>query len=550
MTEGDSSTATAMPEENRSSLPWASLPKFVPGTTDVTEYSRKMQFLAQMWPVEHLPSLAPRAALLCEGTAFKKLARLSPEKLKTSDTSGVELLVRTLGGDWGQTVLEEKYEHFERAIYQTVQRSDETHDSYLARHDVHFEELLAQSINFEELRSYVLLRQSQLSSEDKKKIVVEHGGQLTYDRVRSSIRLLGSKFFHELQGQRQAGNRTKTYDALTVDHGEPEEASSFVASGAGSSLGEEWEADLDSEFLEVMAAQEDADAVLVASFEGDFEDFCQEVPELQSALLSYLDARARLKEKQRARGFWPVPSNAKGKGTKGRFGSKGSFKGRKGKDREALLQRIAKSHCRLCGERGHWRAECPRNPAVQQASKEAPVSFAQTSFDPADEILESLPSEATALCASEPAGLPEDSFHFEDQMCCNVVVPVDKTVRLSQVKQETRQGISLGLKKLASSFGVPVKTPPWQHQTNWPKQRSMWKPMKNSPDPARKTRVETTSSSPQSPSRTTDVTVAIPERADDQACTASAPERVDAILDTGASRCVALSSSGSATMQP
>ena len=67
----------------------------------------------------------------------------------------------------------------------------------------------------EEVRAYVLLRQSQLSAEDRKKIVVEMGGKLEYSKVVSAIRLLGSRFFADLQGQRTA--RTKTYDANVIE---------------------------------------------------------------------------------------------------------------------------------------------------------------------------------------------------------------------------------------------------------------------------------------------------------------------------------------------
>ena len=81
-------------------LPWTAIPRCSPGVTDVTEYSSKLQFLAAMWPQEHLHLLAPRAALLCEGTAFKKVSKLSADKLKTADESGIKLLVSTLRGSW------------------------------------------------------------------------------------------------------------------------------------------------------------------------------------------------------------------------------------------------------------------------------------------------------------------------------------------------------------------------------------------------------------------------------------------------------------------
>ena len=90
------STAEASGAGN-SFLPWHLIPVFKPGLTDLTEYSRKLQFLAQMWPQEHLSQLAPRAALLCEGSAFQKLVRIDATKLKMNDTKGVELLVSTLG---------------------------------------------------------------------------------------------------------------------------------------------------------------------------------------------------------------------------------------------------------------------------------------------------------------------------------------------------------------------------------------------------------------------------------------------------------------------
>ena len=74
----------------------------------------------------------------------------------------------------GRSDVERKYDVFEKAIFGTIQKADESNDSYLARHDVHFEELLSQSVTLEEVRAYVLLRQSALSAEDRKKIVVEN----------------------------------------------------------------------------------------------------------------------------------------------------------------------------------------------------------------------------------------------------------------------------------------------------------------------------------------------------------------------------------------
>ncbi|OLP98279.1 hypothetical protein AK812_SmicGene19278 [Symbiodinium microadriaticum] len=393
---------TAASEAGGFQLPWSAIPKFVPGTTDVTEYSRKLQFLAAMWPKDSLHLLAPRAALLCEGTAFKKIASLPPEKLKSTDDSGIKLIVSTLGGSWGKTKLEEKYDCFEKAIYGTTQKADETNDSYLARHDVHFEELIAQGVSLKEVRAYILLRQSQLTSEDRKKIVVEMGGTLEYDKVCSAIRLLGSRFFADLQGQR--GNaKSKTYDANVIDEiqqDEPERA--FQA--ASSPMPEEAEVELDAEYIEAMVAHEDQDALQVQAFEEELEGFFQETPELQDALVSYLEARNRLLQKRKSRGFWPVGGT--GKGSKGGRGFKGKGKGKPGRDQ--LLARIARSTCRACGEKGHWKAECPKygRPGSMSQKGEATTTVAEvaetftTTASPEDsvpEVLTSVPEEAISL---------------------------------------------------------------------------------------------------------------------------------------------------------
>ena len=400
-------------------LPWTAIPKFNPGVTDVTEYSSKLQFLAAMWPREHLPLLAPRAALLCEGTAFKKVAKIPAEKLKSTDDSGIQLLVSTLGGSWGKTALEEKYDIFEKAMYGTTQKADETNDSYLARHDVHFEELLAQGVTLEEVRAYILLRQSQLTAEDRKKIVVEMGGKLEYAKVCSAIRLLGSRFFSDLQGQRTV--KTKTYDANATEEVPPEEPErAFQASSTGAF--EDVEPELDVEYLEAMVAAEDPDAVQVQGFEEELEGFFQETPDLQEALVTYLEARQKLLAKKRSRGFWPV-SSGKG-GFKGSKGSKGRGKGGKG-GRDQLLARIARSHCRICGAKGHWKAECPQKSKAPM-QHEATTTVAEvltgdsytvaTDQSEADEILTQVPTSAMSLAEAFITWNPLDKQRVLDRL--------------------------------------------------------------------------------------------------------------------------------------
>ena len=71
--------------------------------------------------------------------------------------------------------------------------------------------------------------------------------------------------------------------------------------------------ELDAEFMEVMLAAEDQDELLVSSFEQELEDFLQDVPDMpmHDAMVTYPEARSKLLEKRRSRGFWPIKPGGK-----------------------------------------------------------------------------------------------------------------------------------------------------------------------------------------------------------------------------------------------
>ena len=64
--------------------------------------------------------------------------------------------MEAIGGSWGSTELEERYEYFEKSLYGTLQRSDETNDSYLSCMEANFVELLSRNTSLEEVQAYVL----------------------------------------------------------------------------------------------------------------------------------------------------------------------------------------------------------------------------------------------------------------------------------------------------------------------------------------------------------------------------------------------------------
>lgn len=246
------------------------------------DYTRRLTFLAGIWPKEHMRLLAPRAALLCRGAAFQKVVRLEPAKLKTNSDSGIKLLVQTLGGTWGKTTLEDKYEKFERVIYNVSQKGDESNESYMARHDIMFEDMLSQGATLADMRAYLLLRNSALSAEDKKRVIVEAAGDLTYDAVTKAIRMLGAKFFMEVQGQTK-NLRTKAYDINVLADQDEEEANFGDHSG-----GHREPPELSEQLVDALLSEGDEDALVVHQFEEALIDAVQNDEEAAACMSSYM----------------------------------------------------------------------------------------------------------------------------------------------------------------------------------------------------------------------------------------------------------------------
>lgn len=117
------------------------VPSFDPAKDDLEEYTKKVKLLLNMWPDKKWTELATRLILGCSGTAFAKL-QLHADEVTTNDKKSIQKIIELLGGQWGQIALERKYEVAEKALYRCSQRQDETNDSYLARADVMWQELI------------------------------------------------------------------------------------------------------------------------------------------------------------------------------------------------------------------------------------------------------------------------------------------------------------------------------------------------------------------------------------------------------------------------
>ncbi len=347
------------------------VPTFDPAKDDLKTFTQKIELLTMAWPENRYGELATRIILNCSGSAFQKL-QLCRDEVTKNEKKSVAKIIEILGGSWGQIDLERKYESAEKALYHCVQKQDESNDSYLARADILWTEVLSKGMKLEELQSYVTLRGSGLTPEDKKRVVVEShssaGSVLTIKRVSEAIRMLGAGFFQDVTGQRRSKTRTYDATAMVTEDDDIYEGASWESAMMTQ---EDHVAD-DDDLLETLIADGDGDAAFIAEFEGAANELLQSDGELAGCYTAYLDARKRLAEKAKHRGFWPLSRpKGKGKGVKGKFG-KSSFKGN---HKKSLAHRIMNSTCRRCGQVGNWRAECPLN---QSGSSTAGPSTAAT----------------------------------------------------------------------------------------------------------------------------------------------------------------------------
>ena len=97
----------------------------------------------------------------------------------------------------------------------------------------------------------------------------------------------------------------------------------------------------------------DEDAVYITEFEESIVDAIQD-SELAQVYVTYQEARQRLRDKAKARGYWPAKGRGKTKGfgKKGKGSSSSSFPAWGNGRNRSLADRIANSTCRLCHQKG------------------------------------------------------------------------------------------------------------------------------------------------------------------------------------------------------
>ena len=377
------------------------VPSFDPSKDSLEIWTQKVELLVGAWPPAKLSELATRLILGTTGSAFQKL-QLHKDELVKNDPKAIQQLVAYLGGQWGKVPLEQRFDAAEKALFRCVQRPDESNDSYLARADVLWSELLTKIMSLAELRAYIVLRGSLLPSEDKKRVLVESGAEanasLSLDRVSRAIRMLGAGFFQEYAGIRRQKGRTYDHQVMLAEDEDEHHEASVHHTLDDDGLDEQ-------AFMEQLAQEGDSDALLVGEYESAMSDTLQSDHELASCYNAYAEARYRLSERFRSKGFWPIKGKNKGgksKGKGGRFG---------GKDRKTLEQRILSSYCRKCGAKGHWKSECPNVSSNFSDGRTSSTSAPTASTSYVDVPRDGLPLEFMQLPSVHESPLDVTCLH-------------------------------------------------------------------------------------------------------------------------------------------
>ena len=125
--------------------------------------------------------------------------------------------------------------------------------------------------------------------DEKKKVIMDSAGRLEYDSVVSAIKLLGSKFFTELQTAGKSTNRTKTYETANVI----EEEETGTQQDDEAFFQEHWD-----EESALIFDETDQDVLVVQQFEDSLVEVLQSDPETAACFHSYMEARRRIAGKE------------------------------------------------------------------------------------------------------------------------------------------------------------------------------------------------------------------------------------------------------------
>ena len=286
------------------------------------------------------------------GEAWRAVEHLvmQPEKLRKKD--GFEEVLLALGTIEKEGVIR-KTEAFDKFFESTRRARGEAIDAYLRRKNQAWRDLRdldESSAMSEDLLSYFVLKGCGLTREDRRSILLANKSKYDQAGIEQSLRVFSFHDMHEKektggggwQDRKRSGPKKRYYANEVIDEEFPEDEQTDQAYY-------QYESEYDEVSEQAYYQEEDGDGAAGpgsdAGASGD-DDVYEAYAAMDKTRQTYKDARKRLRDVQKSRGFyrggsaWPSRDQAKEK-------------------------EKARSRCAACGALGHWAGDhnCPKTSA-------------------------------------------------------------------------------------------------------------------------------------------------------------------------------------------
>ena len=281
------------------------------------------------------------------GEAYKACEELMTDPAKLREPDGYKLIFKCLQSIEKVSIVK-RTEAFDKFFDQSHRKRGQPVDSYIRQRKQQWNELLDLTEGLqmsEDLRAYFLLKHVGVSREDRRTVLLANQSNYTMEGIEKALR---TSFYdlHEKEKQRDQSGLSRGYPRKGSGRhrayaGGSEDSASWIA------VSEETEEMMQDEDYDEAYAAEDATEDLVADPVDEMSDLgASEDDEVFAAYSTYKDSRKKLKDVQKARGFY------KGDG-------KGSMQ--QSRDQAKQMEKD-RSRCGACHRIGHWAGdpECPR----------------------------------------------------------------------------------------------------------------------------------------------------------------------------------------------
>ena len=296
-----------------------------------TDYERRVR-LWEVFTKTPENQRGPRLLSRLRGAAWEACDPLDLEDLRGED--GLELVLQQLRQRFKPEAETELFDLLEEVLFGEARKAEEPLNDFVQRMTNGFRRLEKKAVTLPAtVQGFLLLKKCRLRQESRIAVMTLSAGSLEISAVVKALKRFNDEF-----------TRTDSAKPTTT-------RPVFAAEEVDTSLEEAtWQNPLPStdDLVEDVLIEEALDAL-----SNEAEEFTE--AEAMEVLIAYRDARQSAQQNRLNRGFRPTtPASTTFRTSSGKsFGGPGS-------KRVDIKDLIARTRCRICGEKGHWGRECPK----------------------------------------------------------------------------------------------------------------------------------------------------------------------------------------------